>query len=183
MKRFESFLAPQLDDYLLYRQRHGFGVESPLSHLRTFDRYLIKIKTVNEMLPASFFLEMQANIKAEARSVNGMISSVRVFFNYLVRQGYYTENPLQDVPRVHENTIIPFVFTPDETDQLLTTVCEKIRHTKQFYLKDLGIYLVILLLIRCGLRISEPLRLQMHHYRSGGRLSHLATCQLAGLSS
>ncbi len=166
MKQFESFLAPQLEKYLLYRQRHGFDVKTPLSNLRTFDRYLREIKTVNEMLPSSFFLEMQANIKAEGRSVNGVISSVRVFFNYLVRQGYYKENPLQDVPRVKQNTIIPFIFTPDETDQLLTAICGGIRHTKQFYLKDLGIYLVILLLARCGLRISEPLRLQMHHYRS-----------------
>ncbi len=166
MKRFESFLASQLEEYLLYRRRHGFDVKSPLSHLRIFDRYLRKIKIGNGMLPASFFLEMQANIKAEARSVNGIISSVRVFFKYLVRQGYYKENPLQDVPRVQENAIIPFVFTPDETEQLLTAVCGRIRHTKQFYLKDLGISLVILLLARCGLRISEPLRLQMHHYRS-----------------
>ena len=166
MKQFESFLAPQLEEYLLYRRRHGFDVQTSLSRLRIFDRYLRKTKTVNEMLPPLFFLEMQADIKAEPHSVNTIISAVRVFFKYLIRQGYYTENPLQDVPHVQENTVIPFVFTPDETDQLLTVVSGRIRHTKQFYLKDLGIYLVILLLARCGLRISEPLRLQMHHYRS-----------------
>ena len=166
MKQFESFLAPQLEEYLLYRRRHGFDVQTSLSRLRIFDRYLRKTKTVNEMLPPLFFLEMQADIKAEPHSVNTIISAVRVFFKYMIRQGYYTENPLQDVPGVQENTVIPFVFRPDETDQLLSAVSGRIRHTKQFYLKDLGIYLVILLLARCGLRISEPLRLQIHHFNS-----------------
>lgn len=32
--------------------------------------------------------------------------------------------------------------------------------------KNGGGYLVVLLLARCGLRISEPLRMQLHHYRS-----------------
>ena len=33
------------------------------------------------------------------------------------------------------------------------------------YLKDLTIYVAILLLARCGMRISEPLRLRIEHYR------------------
>jgi len=33
-------------------------------------------------------------------------------------------------------------------------------------MKDFSCYVIILLLARCGLRISEPLRMQLHHYRS-----------------
>ena len=32
-------------------------------------------------------------------------------------------------------------------------------------MKDLAVYLAILLLARCGMRISEPVRLLKHHYR------------------
>ena len=50
-------------------------------------------------------------------------------------------------------------------DHLLDAVCKKIRKTPQFFLKDLGVHLAILLLARCGMRISEPLSLLRSHYR------------------
>jgi len=40
-----------------------------------------------------------------------------------------------------------------------------IRKKQSFYLKDLTIYMAILLLACCGMRISEPLRLRLEHYR------------------
>jgi integrase len=37
--------------------------------------------------------------------------------------------------------------------------------TKASFLKELALYMVILLMAQCGLRISEPLHLLKHHYR------------------
>ncbi|NOR26031.1 MAG: tyrosine-type recombinase/integrase [Desulforhopalus sp.] len=165
MKRFDSFLVHKLEEFIAYREHLGYEKKTSLSHLRTFDRYLTKKKPVEEVLPPSFFLELRADLKIESRSVNRVLSTVRVFFQFLVRQGYYPENPLQDIPYLQENSIIPFVFSPAETDQLLAAICKKLRKSRWYYLKDLSGYLAILLLARCGLRISEPLRLQLHHYR------------------
>jgi len=165
MKRFDSFLAHKLEEFIAYREQLGYAKPTSLSHLRTFDRYLNEKKLVEEILSPAFFLELQADLKTEKRSINRVLSSVRVFYQFLVRQGYYPENPLQDVPYLSENPIIPFVFSPTEIDQLLATICKKMRKSKWYYLKDLSGYLAILLLARCGLRISEPLRLQLHHYR------------------
>jgi integrase len=90
---------------------------------------------------------------------------VRVFFRFLLRCDYLAENPVRDIPPVKENTIVPFIFSPEQVDQFLEVICTKIRKTKGRFPKDFALYLSLLLLARCGMRISEPLRLLVNHYR------------------
>jgi integrase/recombinase XerD len=98
MKNFESFLAPQLDEYLAYRQSLGFRVDITRYRLQVFDQYLKKSNAQWDSFQPFFFLEMRAHLKNESRSINRIISSVRVFFNFLLRREYVTENPLLDIP-------------------------------------------------------------------------------------
>jgi site-specific recombinase XerD len=101
----------------------------------------------------------------EPKTVNGCISTIRAFFDFMVRTDYYTENPLKDLPPIPEYLFAPFIFSPEQTDLLIEAVCKQIRKEPKHYLKDLAEYMAILLIARCGLRISEPLRLQLYHYR------------------
>lgn len=165
MKNFESFLSPQLNEYLLYRQNLGYSLKNLRPHLLAFDRYLIETNAQWESLHPFFFLEMRANLDSGASFVNRIITALRSFFKFLIRQGYVEENPLQDIPLLRENTTIPFIFSPEQTDQLLAVIGKKIRRSKSFFLTDLGLYIAILLLARCGMRISEPLNLLRKHYR------------------
>jgi integrase len=111
-------------------------------------------------------MAMQADLKIEPRSVNNIVASVRVFFNYLLRNGLYKQNPLKDIPYLPENDIIPYIFTPEQVNLLLSAVSNRIRKvSKRKYLKDLSGYMAIVLLARCGLRIGEPLRLKLNDYR------------------
>ena len=41
MSRFESFLAPQFEDYMLYRHNLGYDTDSLRWALKTVDRYLL----------------------------------------------------------------------------------------------------------------------------------------------
>ena len=66
-----------------------------------------------------FFLDMRTNIKLGKNSVNANIWAVRNFFQFLIRQGHMKENPLQDIPLLKKNTIVPFVFSPS-TNQPVT---------------------------------------------------------------
>lgn len=166
MKNFESFLAPQLKDCLAYRRSLGYSTRVTKSHLLVFDRYLRRTNAYWNTLQPFYFLEMRANLEMESRGVNRVLSSVRVFFQFLLRRGYVAENPLQDIPFLKENTIVPFVFSPEQTDQLLEAICRRIRKKENTFLADLAIYMALLLLARCGLRISEPLKLMRHHYRT-----------------
>jgi len=108
MNKFKSFLAPQLQQYVIYRHNLGYSMKASLSHLKTFDRYLMQ-KQAQVLLQPSFFLAMQADLKIESRSVNNIVASVRVFFNYLVRNGLYKQNPLKDIPYLPENDIMPYI--------------------------------------------------------------------------
>jgi len=166
MKNFESFLAPQINEFIAYRKNLGYETETLLSHLKTFDRCIKKKNAGPDLLQPSFFLKLRANLKMEPASANRVFYDVRGFFQFLVRKGHYTINPLRDIPPLAENKFIPFVFSPEQTDRLLAAVCKRIRKSPKYFLKDLCVYLAIVLLVRCGMRISEPLRLLRCHYRS-----------------
>ena len=165
MKPFESFLAPQLTEYLAYRQGLGYTLMPTRANLLIFDRYLIKTQADWTSFEPAFFLDMTARLNTESRTVNGTVSALRVFFRFLVRRDYLEENPVRDIPPLKENTIVPFTFSPEQVDQFLDVICTKIRKTKGRFPKDFALYLVLLLLARCGMRISEPLRLLLNHYR------------------
>jgi len=173
MKPFESFLAPKLNDFLTYRQSLGYSLDTIRDHLLLFDRYVMEKNAGWHSFEPSFFLDMRTNIKLGKNSVNANIWAVRNFFQFLIRQGHMKENPLQDIPLFKKNTIVPFVFSPSQTDQLLAAVGKRIRKTKYRFLRDLAFYNIVLLLARCGMRISEPLRLQRHHYRRDDRTLYI----------
>ena len=165
MKPFKSFLSPRLTEYVAYRKNLGYADKPLCAHLHAFDRYLFERKKAPEALPPSFFLELRANLSMESRSVNRVLSSVRMFFGFLVRCGDYDINPLKDIALLPENEIIPFIFSHEQVEDLLLVICKDIRKDPKCFLKDFSVYLAVLLLARCGMRISEPLRLRRHHYR------------------
>lgn len=173
MNPFNSFLATRLTDYIAYRHSLGFSTKALFAHLKTFDRYLARRQKEPAVLPASFFLELRADLNVESRSINRVFSTVRMFFGYLVRCGDYAVNPVKDIPLLSENEIIPFIFSAKQVDQLLLAVCETIRKEPRYFMKDLSVYLDVLLLARCGMRISEPLRLLKHHYRQSERTLYI----------
>jgi site-specific recombinase XerD len=166
MKPFESFLAQQFDDYMAYRRHLGYDTKSLRWALKTVDRYLVAQNAGPGDLTPAFFLTLQSHLHTQNKSVNRLLSTTRMFFKYLLRKDHCQDNPLKDIPLLPENTFIPFVFSPPQIDQLLHAVCHRLRKSPKHFVKDLGIYLVILLLARCGMRICEPLRLKRDHFRA-----------------
>ena len=174
MKQFKSYLAPQFECYLRYRQGVGYGTKTTRSQLLMFDRYLAEHQSERTSFTPAFFLQLRKRLPWQSRTINRVYSTLRVFFQYLIRQEDFKENPLKDVPPLKEWYYLPFVFSPEQIDQLLSAACKRLRKTQTHYLKDSCVYLVILLLARCGLRISEPLRLLINHYRPGENTLYIA---------
>ena len=165
MKVFESFLSPQLDEFIAYRKNLGYETRRRRAHLLAFDRYLKDKGADWSCFEPSFFLRMRTELGKQPAHTNQILMAARIFFRFLMRLGYVEDNPLQDVPLLKEKTVIPFLFSREQTNQLLAALCKRIRRKETYFLKDLGTYLVLLLLARCGMRISEPLGLMVRHYR------------------
>jgi len=166
MRYFESFLSQQFDDYMAYRHQLGYDTYSLRWVLKTVDRYLVSQNAGPGDLTPAFFLTLRANLRTQNKSINRVLSTTRMFFQYLLRKDYCRDNPLKDVPLLPEERFIPFIFAPEQIDALLDAVCRRLRQNARHFVKDLGIYLAILLLARCGMRIYEPLRLKQHHFRA-----------------
>lgn len=165
-KSFESFMAPQLKQFAAYRKQLGYESDSVRSVLLDFDRYLQKQAVADpSRLTPEFFLKLRAGIHENPNTVNRVLSGLRALFAFLVRQGQYAQNPLDDIPARGQRYFVPFIFTMPQTDQLLQAVCKTIRHRPRYFLFDVAVYLSILLMARCGMRINEPLRLQQENYR------------------
>lgn len=173
MKPFECFLAHELDEFIAWRENLGLKNRNFRSYLRSFDRHVTHKKADWDDFTPMFFLELQGRIPGENRTVNITLSAVHGFFKFLVRREYLAENPLQDIPPRPENRFIPFLFAPEEVDQLLLLVQKRIRKKEDGFLRDYTVYMAFLLLARCGLRISEPLRLTVESYRHKERTIYI----------
>ena len=173
MKPFKSFMAPKFEEFLLYRQTLGYATQSTRSNLRVFDRYLKDTDADWSSFTPFFFLEMRSQLRNSPHSINQVIKAARGFFKFLQRREYLEENPLQDIPLLKENATVPFIFSPEQTDQLLENICKTIRKSKRYFLHDFGLYVAVVLLARCGMRISEPLRLLRKHYRSDDKTIYI----------
>jgi integrase/recombinase XerD len=173
MKNFKSFLSPRFSEFVAYRKAMGYATEHSINSLRLFDRYLMDKGADWDSLTPAFFLQMRSDLPLEPVSVNSVLITLRVFFRFLLRGNDVQQSPVQDVPLLKENITVPFVFSPEQINQLITAVEKRVRREESFFLTDLALFLAVLLLARCGLRISEPLKLLRRHYRKEDRTLYI----------
>ena len=157
-------MAPQLQQYADYRLALGYAKKCIKPPLLAFDRYLIDQNATWQQLQPAFFLQLRAKISDHPNTVNTTLSALRSFFQFLVRQSICDNNPLKDIPPLPERYFVPFVFSPGQTERLLHAASQNIRKTPKYFLTDMAIYLAIVLLARCGMRINEPLRMHRDQY-------------------
>lgn len=163
-----------MEQYLEYRESLGYSTEA-VPPLRQLDRYMVagNVSTLEALTPL-FFLKMRADLAIDQNTINRVIDALRGFFQYLVRIEFCQYNPLAGIPRFKRNNIIPFIFSDQETEQLLETAWKQVSREKQaFFLKDMSCCLALQLLARCGLRISEPLRLKVGDFRADERTIYI----------
>src|SRR5210317_389089 len=173
MNRFESFLTQQFEDYMTYRHQLGYDTDNLRWALKTVDRYLVTQNAGPKDLTPAFFLSLQADLHTQNKSINRLLCCTRKLFEYLVRIEYCQDNPLRDIPWLPEENFIPFIFSPSQINELIHATAKRLRIYANNFVKDLGSYMAILLLARCGMRIYEPLRLQLEHFRADDKTLYI----------
>lgn len=163
-----------MKQYLEYRESLGYSTKT-VDRLKLLDRYMVTENVTKfKALTPLFFLKMRTDLAIDKNTINKVVYGLRGFFQYLVRIGFCQHNPLTGIPRIKENNIIPFIFSDQETKQLLEAAWKQVRNEKQtFFLKDMSCCLALHLLARCGLRISEPLRLKVGDFRADERTIYI----------
>jgi integrase/recombinase XerD len=141
MIRFNSFLAGHFEDFLIYREQTGYKYGRLRWHLSTLDQYLVKTDAKMSHITPRFLLEFRQQLKGEPGTANHVFIILRVFFDYLVCIERIKENPFIEIPRLRENSYIPFVFSPEQVENILETLQKNIRKTQPYlFLADLAVY-------------------------------------------
>jgi integrase/recombinase XerD len=174
MKAFESSIGPLLEDYISYRVGIGYGEKGLRRILLRLDRYIQAERAGLGDLTPPFFLELKKDLWKSKHTFNALLLAVRGFFAYLERRQAVAENPLLDIESYPPNAFIPFVFSPEQTDALLSAAQKNIRKQDPVsFFRDYSAYVVIVLLARCGMRIGEPPRLTLPDYRPAERTLYI----------
>jgi len=153
-----------MEDFIEYRLQLGYSIKINVHNLKVFDRYVIEKNAIWSSFNTPFFLEFRASLNYENRTKNMIFRIVKMFFNFLIRKDLIQDNPLLEIAQLPKNQIVPFIFSPEETDLLINSVIKLMRRTEQSYLGDFSAYISFLLMARCGLRISETLNLLKTNY-------------------
>ena len=131
MKRFKSFLAEQMEDFIAYRFQLGYSNTSMIYCLRVLDRYVLEKQVTWTSLDPFFFIRFRADLDLENRSINMSFRMIKIFFNYLICKDLILKNPLQEITELQENQVIPFIFSPEETDLFLKAVIKLMRTSEK----------------------------------------------------
>ena len=160
MKPFESFLSEELEAFIAYRVSPGYSQTHMRTYLRHLDRCAVQRPSTLEGMTPAYFLRFKAGLHYAPKTVNAILSTIRTFFAYLERIEIVRENPLRDIPDTPPTSFIPYLFSGNDTKRLLTSAKRSIRKTERHFFGDYKRCMILTLLARCGLRISEPLRLK-----------------------
>jgi integrase/recombinase XerD len=161
-KRFHSFLARQLVDYLEFKRVLGFTEKVYGFHARDFDHYLVfrDIAAVNRIDEAFVYNWIHAVPERATGTKNNRLKFARTFLHYLERLGLARDNPALRIPYLDPRYSKPYIYSVKELGEML----EEARKLKRQYPRRLmgwTMETMILLIYACGLRLSEALNLRI----------------------
>lgn len=162
MEQNFSQLLTLFIDYCLHQRRYSpHTIIAYQNDIASFDEYLqanfeiysvIAVKTAM----ARSWLASLKEAKISSKTINRKISSVRSFFNYLLKQDIVTANPFQTITSPKIPKRLPVFLEPDATYKLL--------HNTTFSEGFLGLTekLILQILYNTGMRRGELLQLMEH---------------------
>lgn len=112
-------------------------------------REFLQNVTTNDILNYLYFVQSKNNSQANTRK--NLLSSYNSFYNYLMTFQGFTENPASKIPSPKKSKTIPKFLTLDQSKHLLDTIYDNTNASDKYGRTKC----MIVILINCGLRISE----------------------------
>jgi len=159
--RFQSPLAPLMEQFVRTKQACGYRFREGTRILRCLDRYLSAEGLVQCELPRALVRQWLAKQAHEsARTQQCRISLVRQFAGYLCRLGYCAYVPDRSLSAKASSGFCPRILTHSEVQRLLQAV-DQLTPNARAPLRHLIMPEVFRLLYGCGFRVNELLHLRV----------------------
>ncbi len=158
--QFQGVLAGEMTDFLRHQRALGKRFDNEEAGLRLFDQYLVeqKIETGTKITPDLVDAFLTSRPRRRPRSYNNLLSVVRRFFKWLVRQQRWLQSPVQNRPRHATAAQTTFLFDRAQARQLLELAAKLPDNNHGRHRGDIY-FLVFALMYGLGLRVAEATRL------------------------
>lgn len=161
--RLQSFLGPDIDQFLAHKRSLGRRYDVEQKTLALFDSYLAnnRIDGLHELTPARIDQFLLSRPRSRPRSYNHLRCTLGRLFSYLVDHGKLTETPLRSPPRRARYQRTPFIFDAEAATRLLSL--SKTLPSKGGTMERGSTYFILFaVLYGLGLRVGEACRLSVN---------------------
>lgn len=137
-------------------------IDFHLENLHVFYKFLkdqgieVTLNTITKQLIKENFILYMLQQKYKANTINGRIKTLRKYLSFLFSEGYITRNIAPELKRVKGSKVKIDAFTKEQIVALLD-------QPDQESFTGFRDYTMMLLLLDCGLRLSELCKLQLYH--------------------
>jgi integrase len=157
---FKSELAPWFYSFIEEKHRLGYKYAGIDTLLMSFDKFLFDKDCKNSLTEEIVMQWVKQKPHQKAETVRCNIRTMRVFADFLNRNGVPAYRVPQDAVPRRTYDFTPYIFTYDEIARIIA-VFDNFKYNKATPKRYLVYPLLIRVLCFCGLRISEALNLKV----------------------
>lgn len=159
-----SEIIRMFSDYLLFERRVSVKTRDAYAHEASILLSYAKEKNIDISLMTfddlvTFLDYRKKEMSLDDRTVNKILSALRSFFTYIVREKYRSDNPALLLKRPISHEYFPKTLSKEDVDELLDSFKED--EDNLLMIRD---YALFELIYSSGMRISEAISLDLGGY-------------------
>ena len=160
--RFQSFLGPDIDQFLAHKRALSRRYDVEQKTLALFDAYLLnnRIGELHELTSARVDQFLLSRPRSRPRSYNHLRCTLGRLFTYLADHGRLAQTPLRSPPRRARYQRTPFIFDAEAAKRLLA-LANTLPSNGGTTGRGSTYFTLFAILYGLGLRVGEACRLDI----------------------
>lgn len=158
MSNFNGIFKNELESFIEYKNTNGFYYESAIFQLRLFDRFTIERNINNKILTKELILDFiysKENIKDRTKGTYAsLFRQFALYLNIIDIEAYVLPEEYFSAPYDFH----PYIYSDDEIKRIFEAI--ENGYLKKYPRKQEQVRLIVLLLFKTGMRISEVLNIK-----------------------